>query len=390
MKIAVGISGGVDSSVAAWKLLQEGHDVFGVFMINWHDTEGTLAGDCPWEDDLMYAKLTCKALNIPLHVVDLSKEYRKRIADYMFSEYEAGRTPNPDVLCNREIKWDVFADKAIELGAEKVATGHYCRTDTVVEDGTKYSRLLRGVDHNKDQSYFLCQTTQEQLKRALFPIGSMKKSEVRAIASREGLAPHDRRDSQGLCFIGKIDLPTFLKQKLSAKTGNIVEISRADGARIANEHQEAAGDSLSELAKAYSLSPDMGKILGTHQGAHFYTIGQRKGLGIGGSPLPLFVIATDTETNTVYVGQGGDHPLLYRSLILLDASTFNIIRPHLFSESHSYEGVIRYRQEAEPLYILEEEGKYYAKFTSPQKGVASGQFCAWYAGDELLGSAVIA
>ncbi|GAB5464824.1 MAG: tRNA 2-thiouridine(34) synthase MnmA [Candidatus Kapaibacteriales bacterium] len=384
MKIAVGISGGVDSAVAAWRLLQEGHNVFGVFMINWHETEGTLSGDCPWEDDLMYAKLVCKKLGITLEVVDLSSEYRSRIADYMFAEYEAGRTPNPDVLCNREIKWDVFAEKAIELGAEKVATGHYCQIDSVD------IRLLRGADHRKDQSYFLCQTTRGQLSKALFPIGHLNKSEVREIAERENLAPFDRKDSQGLCFIGKIDLPTFLKQKLQSKEGDVVEIPRDKASEIKAEHLNEANGNLELLSQSYKLAPSMGKKLGKHQGAHFYTIGQRKGLAIGGTELPIYVISTDISSNMVYVGQGSDHPLLLKDTIRLDADTKNLISPNSYNPDFIFDGVIRYRQEPEKMRVVEEGSHLYAIFDKPQKGVASGQFCAWYDGDELVGSAVIA
>lgn len=388
MKIAVGISGGVDSSVAAWKLLQEGHDIFGMFMINWHDTEGTLSGDCPWEDDLMYAKMTCKKLGIPLEVVDLSEQYRARIANYMFEEYEKGRTPNPDVLCNREIKWDVFAEKALELGADKVATGHYCRKDTIEIDGSNYNRLLRGKDNRKDQSYFLCQTTQEQLEYALFPIGEMEKSEVREIAKRENLAPYDRKDSQGLCFIGKIDLPTFLKQKLATKKGDVIEIPRDKAKAIYTEHIENANGDITHLSQDYRLKPEYGKKLGEHDGAHFYTIGQRKGLGIGGTELPLYVINTDTTNNIVYVGQGDDHSLLSKNIIELEKDSINIIRP-VSEENTEYDGVIRYRQKAEKMILKIVDNRYFAVFENPQKGVASGQFCAWYLGEELIGSGVI-
>jgi len=389
MRIAVGISGGVDSSVAAWKLLQEGHDVFGVFMINWHDTEGTLSGDCPWEDDLMYARMTAKRLGIRLEVVDLSEEYRERIANYMFREYEAGRTPNPDILCNREIKWDVFANKAIELGAEMVATGHYCRRGNIDIDGHNYAQLFRGKDIQKDQSYFLCQTTQKQLSKALFPIGNMQKSEVRHIAKEQGLAPYDRKDSQGLCFIGKIDLPTFLKQKLTAKEGHVIEITRERADEIIYEHNINAGENINLLSQPYKLNPNDGDVIGSHQGAHFFTIGQRKGLGIGGTKLPLFVLGTDTQQNIIYVGQGDMHPLLFRSVIPLRTETINILRPIPEHESHQYEGVIRYRQSPEKMRIVSVKENYFAVFDNPQKGVASGQFCAWYLGEELIGSAMM-
>ena len=224
-RVVIGLSGGVDSSVAAYLLKQQGHDVVGLFMINWHDTTGTLEGDCPWHDDRVFAELVAKKLDIPLHVVDLSADYRTRVVDYMFSEYEKGRTPNPDVLCNREIKFDVFLREALRLGADFVATGHYCRkAEETLPDGRTIYKLLAGTDPNKDQSYFLCQLSQEQLRYALFPVGDLLKPEVRRIAAEQGLATAKRKDSQGICFVGKVDLPAFLQQKLASKRGNVHEI----------------------------------------------------------------------------------------------------------------------------------------------------------------------
>ncbi len=307
-KVVVGLSGGVDSSVAAYLLKQQGHEVIGLFMRNWHDTQGTLEGDCPWYDDQVFAELVAKRLDIPFRFVDLSAEYRRRVVDYMFAEYERGRTPNPDVLCNREIKFDAFLNEALKLGADFVATGHYCRKAEELRDGRTVYRLLAGADGNKDQSYFLCQLSQEQLRYALFPVGDLLKPEVRRIAEEQKLATAKRKDSQGICFVGKVDLPVFLQQKLAAKAGNVHEIlpSWAGYARRADECDPAA------MSKPYRYTVRDGKKIGTHNGAHFYTIGQRKGLGIGGRKESLFVIATDVENNVIYVGEGDAHPGLYR------------------------------------------------------------------------------
>ena len=294
-RVVIGLSGGVDSSVAAWLLKEQGHEVIGLFMVNWHDTTGTLEGDCPWHDDRVFAELVARRLDIPLHVVDLSAEYRRRVVDYMFAEYERGRTPNPDVLCNREIKFDVFLKEALKLGAEYVATGHYCRKETVSVDGRPVCRLLAGSDPNKDQSYFLCQLSQEQLRRALFPVGDLLKPEVRRIAAEQQLATARRKDSQGICFVGKVDLPVFLQQKLASKRGNVHEIK----AGWPKYGRTAADDDLAALAEPWRYTVRDGKKIGEHNGAHFYTIGQRKGLGIGGRKESLLVGASDLSENVI-------------------------------------------------------------------------------------------
>jgi len=308
-KVIIGLSGGVDSSVAAYVLKEQGYDVEALFMINWKDSSVTLRGDCSWEEDLIIARLVAKKLDIELHVVDSSEEYMKNVADYMFAEYERGRTPNPDVLCNREIKFDVFMRKAEEVGADYFATGHYCRKEEALVDGKPFFRLLAGTDDNKDQSYFLCQLSQKQLKQALFPIGDITKPEVREIAKKLDLASADKKDSQGICFVGKVDLPTFLQQKLKPKKGQIIEIpSNFFDNEPSWDKTNEIQPGIKEICSDRLYSADMGKIVGTHNGAHFFTIGQRKGLDVGGTPEPLFVISTDIHENIIYVGQGKKHP----------------------------------------------------------------------------------
>lgn len=388
-KVVVGISGGVDSSVAAHLLKEQGHEVIGLFMVNWHDTTGTLEGDCPWHDDRLFAELVAKRLDIPLHVVDLSEHYRHRVVDYMFAEYEQGRTPNPDVLCNREIKFDLFLKEALKLGGEFVATGHYCRkAEEVKEDGTKIYKLLAGSDPNKDQSYFLCQLSQEQLRYALFPIGELLKPEVRRIAEQQRLATAKRKDSQGICFVGKVDLPLFLQQKLAVKEGNIHEI-KAEWPKF---QRQVADDDLAALAQPWPFTVRDGKKIGTHRGAHFYTIGQRKGLGIGGRKESLFILGTDVKENVIYVGEGEHHPGLYRRVLAIAPQELHWVNPchrMVIGESRRYRIRIRYRQPLqEGLLTLREEGLY-IRFDEPQRGITAGQFAAWYAGDELVGSGVI-
>ncbi|MGM0505141.1 MAG: tRNA 2-thiouridine(34) synthase MnmA, partial [Bacteroidota bacterium] len=292
-KVVVGMSGGVDSSVAAYLLKQEGYEVTGLFMKNWDDSSVTLTSNCTWEDDLLFAEMVCKKLDIPLHTVDLSNPYRKRVVDYMFAEYERGRTPNPDVLCNREIKFDLFIDEALKLGANYVATGHYCRKETQIINNKPVYRLLAGKDPNKDQSYFLCQLSQSQISRALFPVGELLKPEVRKIADEQGLATATRKDSQGICFVGKVDLPTFLQQQLQAKEGDIVEVPET------YYSDKETSEDIKVIAKAHKYKREDGKVLTKHRGAHFYTIGQRKGLNIGGTDKPMYVIAIDVDENIV-------------------------------------------------------------------------------------------
>ena len=388
-RAVVGLSGGVDSSVAAWLLKQQGYDVVGLFMINWHDTTGTLEGDCPWHDDRVFAELVAKRLDIPLRTVDLSEEYRRRVVDYMFAEYERGRTPNPDVLCNREIKFDVFLKEALKLGADCVATGHYCRKESfTAADGTEHYRLLAGTDGNKDQSYFLCQLSQKQLARALFPVGGMTKPEVRRIAEEQHLATARRKDSQGICFVGKVDLPVFLQQKLAAKRGDVHEI-RADWPGYA---RAAAPGDLPALAEPYRYTVRDGKKIGGHNGAHFYTIGQRKGLGIGGRRESLFVLATDVVRNVIYVGEGDAHPGLYRRALFMKADELHWVDPArrmLPGERRRFDVRIRYRQPLQGAELIVRGEGGYLLFDEPQRGIAAGQFAVWYDGEELVGSGAI-
>ncbi|MCA1756416.1 MAG: tRNA 2-thiouridine(34) synthase MnmA [Bacteroidales bacterium] len=394
-RVVIGLSGGVDSSVAAYILKEQGYDVVGLFMKNWHDTTGLVKGDCPFDEDVMFAEMVARRIGIPFHQVDLSGPYRKRVVDYMFSEYEKGRTPNPDVLCNREIKFDSFAEEAFKLGADLIATGHYCRKETVEKDGKTIFRLLAGKDKNKDQSYFLCQVTQQQLSKALFPIGDITKPEVRKIASSLNLVTATRKDSQGICFVGKVDLPTFLQQQLAAKTGRVVEISRdfefpLYGAGMPGK--DITGSELVAMSTPYDYNPSSGKTIGKHQGAHFFTVGQRKGLNIGGHKEPLFIIGTDTEHNIVYTGEGKDHPGLYRKALFIRREEVHWIRPDLAPgtcETMDADVRIRYRQPLEKGRLFMREEGLYIIFEQNQRGIAPGQFAAWYTGDELTGSGVI-
>lgn len=391
-RVVVGLSGGVDSSVAAHLLIEQGYEVIGIFMRNWHDDSVIIDDECPWIDDSNDAMLVAEHLGIPFQVMDLSVDYKERIVDYMFREYEMGRTPNPDVLCNREIKFDLFLKAAKELKADYVATGHYCRKESIEHpDGTRTHRLLSGLDNGKDQSYFLCQLNQEQLDAALFPIGHLQKDEVRLIARSANLITAEKKDSQGLCFIGKVKLPTFLQQQLKVKEGQIIEIP-------ANEASEplaldAARNDLDEAASAPIYTPDQGTVVGQHQGAHFFTIGQRKGLNVGGKDEPLFVIATDVETNTIYTGQGESHPGLYRRGLRIAPEEIHWVRSDLAMEPgevRNYQVRIRYRQQLQACELhLKEEGLFLL-FETPQRGIAAGQFAAWYDGEELLGSGIIA
>ena len=388
-RVIVGLSGGVDSSVAAHLLNQQDYEVIGLFMKNWHDESVTLSNECPWLEDSNDAMLVAEKLGIPFQTVDLSNEYKERIVDYMFAEYAAGRTPNPDVLCNREIKFDVFLKIALSLGADYVATGHYCQKEIVTDsDGKNIYRLLSGADENKDQSYFLCQLTQEQLEKTLFPIGNLQKKEVRKIALDQDLVTADKKDSQGLCFIGKVRLPDFLQQQLKPKIGQIIEIPRS--------HYETPAPnkelSLEELSFKRRYQRGDGKVKGSHQGAHFFTIGQRKGLAVGGTPDPLFVVDTDVNENIVFVGQGKEHPGLFRKALKVTEAATHWVRPDLKLEAGETLAVmaqIRYRQSLEKACLHATEKFLYVVFDNKQSAITSGQFVAWYSGDELIGSGVI-
>lgn len=393
-KVVVGLSGGVDSSVAAYLLQKQGYEVIALFMKNWHDETVTLSNECPWLEDSNDAMIVADKLGIPFQTVDLSVEYKDRIVDYMFHEYQKGRTPNPDVLCNREIKFDVFMDIALSLGADYVATGHYCQTDIIENsEGNSVHRLISGADANKDQSYFLCQLTQAQLSKVLFPIGSLQKSEVRQIASEQDLITADKKDSQGLCFIGKVSLPDFLQQKLKPKQGDIIEISESNEcySQIQNTFESKRDKLLYHSTKRkYQISD--GKRVGEHQGAHFFTKGQRKGLGVGGTPEPLFIIDTDVDQNIVYTGQGKTHPGLLRRGLFVAQDEVHWVRTDLMiSEGQTLEvqARIRYRQPLEQATLYSEADGMYVLFNNPQTAISEGQFVAWYQGSELLGSGVI-
>lgn len=397
-RVVVGLSGGVDSSVSAYLLQEQGYEVIGLFMKNWHDDSVILDNECPWVEDSNDALLVAQTLSIPFQTIDLSVEYKARIVDYMFAEYQAGRTPNPDVLCNREIKFDVFLKTALSLGADYVATGHYCQKGIFDKDGQPVYQLLAGADPNKDQSYFLCQLNQEQLAKALFPIGHLQKSEVRRIAKEQGLITADKKDSQGLCFVGKIKLPEFLQQQLQPQKGDIIELAK-DAPVFQNYRTqlEAVGSNrdsaaLAVLSQPFVYTPDLGKVVGQHQGAHYFTIGQRRGLNVGGTPEPLFVLATDTQANVIYTGQG-THPGLYRHGLWVPHADVHWVRPDLAltpGEELRVETRIRYRQALVGATLYATKDGIYTIFDDAQRGVTPGQFVAWYLGEELIGSGVIA
>jgi tRNA-specific 2-thiouridylase len=394
MKIVVGLSGGVDSSVAAYLLQQQGHEVIGLFMRNWNDASVTLEDECPWIEDSNDALMVAQKLNIPFQVIDMSDLYKERIVDYMFEEYQKGRTPNPDVLCNREVKFDVFLETALSLGAEKVATGHYARLgNTTDEKGNLVYQLLAGKDNNKDQSYFLCQLSQEQLSKALFPIGELTKPEVREIAKKIGLVTADKKDSQGLCFIGKVSLPEFLKQQLEPKEGEIVEIFR-DFSKFHSERPNFVSkeDELEFLSAKIQYRKEDGKAIGKHQGAQYYTIGQSKGLGIGGHKESCFVLSRDMENNILFVGEGKTFPGLFHKALRIKNEEVHWIRKDkklLPGQSMEVLARIRYRQTLEKATIYQTENAFYMEFEEAQSAIAEGQFAAWYIGEELLGSGVI-
>ena len=388
-RVVVGLSGGVDSSVAAYLLKEQGYEVIGMFMRNWHDESVTLSDECPWIDDSNDALLIAQQLGIPFQVIDLSKEYKERIVDYMFHEYESGRTPNPDVLCNREIKFDVFLKAAMELGADYVATGHYCRKSEH-PDGS--FGLLAGKDPNKDQSYFLCQLNQEQLSKALFPIGELEKPEVRKIAREIGLHTADKKDSQGLCFVGKISLPDFLQQQLKVKEGPVIEIP--EDLEVFKHYSQTPLDpsNIKDLAEPFTFDIDQGNEVAKHQGAHFYTIGQRKGLHIGGRPFPSFVIGLDTKENVVYTGLKEDHPGLYRKALKLDENGLHFLNSNVSIEDLIEKELdlrIRYRQPLQKGRAITSDNNVYLLFNEAQRGITPGQFAAIYLNEELIASGVI-
>lgn len=392
-RVVVGLSGGVDSSVAAYLLQQEGYEVIGLFMKNWHDDSVTISNECPWLEDSNDALLVAEKLGIPFQTVDLSEEYKDRIVDYMFREYEKGRTPNPDVLCNREIKFEVFMKIALSLGADYVATGHYCQKSEIEVNGEIIYQLRSGADNNKDQSYFLCQLSQEQLSKSLFPIGKLTKPEVREIAAQMDLVTAEKKDSQGLCFIGKVRLPEFLQQKLQPKEGLIIQIDATNSVYDLEKHVGISIEQELRLeASKIQYVPEMGKVVGKHQGAHYFTVGQRKGLNVGGTTDPLFVIATNVVTNTIYTGLGNQHPGLFKKGLFIDASEVHWVRKDLTllaGQKMDVMARIRYRQPLQEATLYQFENGMYISFREPQSAITEGQFAAWYLNDELVGSGVI-
>jgi tRNA-uridine 2-sulfurtransferase len=392
-KVVVGLSGGVDSSVAAYLLKEQGYDVIGLFMKNWHDDSVTISNECPWLEDSNDALLVAEKLGIPFQTVDLSEEYKEKIVDYMFSEYENGRTPNPDVLCNREIKFDVFMKIALSLGADYVATGHYCQKNTLTINDKEIHQLIAGKDINKDQSYFLCQLSQEQLSKALFPIGHLTKPEVREIAMQADLITAEKKDSQGLCFIGKVRLPEFLQQKLQPKEGLIIEIPETN--EIYHQQKPSFINLEEELyfeSKNKDYTYSNGVVKGKHQGAHYFTNGQRRGLNVGGTKEGLFVMQTDVLNNIIYVGEGANHPGLFKNTLFIKNNEVHWIREDLklaVGEKTEVMARIRYRQPLQKATLHHFENGMYVQFNEPQSAITEGQFVAWYIGEELQGSGVI-
>ena len=392
-RIVVGLSGGVDSSVTAYLLKEQGYEVIGLFMKNWHDDSVTISNECPWLEDSNDAMIVAEKLGIPFQVVDLSNQYKERIVDYMFDEYSKGRTPNPDVLCNREIKFDVFMDIALKLGADYVATGHYCRKGLEIINGEPVYKLLGGKDKNKDQSYFLCQLSQKQLTKAMFPIGELTKPEVREIAKKADLITAEKKDSQGLCFIGKVRLPEFLQQKLQPKEGRIINIPKDFSQYTTLIPKFISKESeLAYFSTKFSYNEEDGKVLGKHQGAHYFTKGQRKGLNVGGTKEALYVIETNVDTNTIYTGEGKNHQGLYRNVLFVSNEEIHWIREDLtlkIGETLEVEARIRYRQVLEKATLHKVASGLYVAFENKQSAIQEGQFVAWYKNEELLGSGVI-
>ena len=392
-KVIIGLSGGVDSSVSALLLKQQGYEVIGLFMKNWHDESVTISDECPWLDDSNDAMLIAEKLEIPFQTVDLSKEYHSRIIDYMFNEYENGRTPNPDVLCNREIKFDIFLEIALNLGADYIATGHYCQVNKINKDDKEIYRLLAGADEKKDQSYFLCQLNQKQLSKAIFPIGHLTKSDVRDIAKKNDLINAAKKDSQGLCFVGKVKLPDFLKQRLTPKKGKVIKIdSESLKQEIDLNEVKSKEKELELLSAPFSFSPDDGEEIGEHNGAYYYTVGQRKGLNIGGFSEPLFVLETDVSKNIIYVGMGESHPALFKRALFVSSNEIHWIREDLKINENQTMNIIfriRYRQPLQSGTIYRFKKGLYILFDKPISSVTSGQFVSWYIDNELIGSGII-
>ena len=391
-RVVVALSGGVDSSVAAYLLCKKGYEVIGVFMKNWHDQTVTISKECPWLEDSYDAMIVSEKLSIPFQTVDLSYDYQKRIVDYMFNEYKKGNTPNPDVLCNRDIKFDIFLKIAMELGADFIATGHYCRLEKVKKNNKDYFRLLEGLDKNKDQSYFLCQLSQKQLSKVIFPIGELRKKEVRLIAKKQSLVTAEKKDSQGLCFVGKVKLPEFLQQKLSTKEGKIIIIPKDSNIYSKKNSENISYENLYNISKSFNYSLNDGNHIGNHSGAHFFTVGQRKGLSIGGTKEPLFVLKTDVKNNIIFVGEGKEHPGLYRKTLFISQNDLHFVRTDIYQKKEIYYKVkarIRYRQPLQNAFLLIVNNGAFLIFDKKQSSVAKGQFAVWYKNKELLGSGII-
>jgi tRNA-specific 2-thiouridylase len=346
-KVMIALSGGIDSAVSAVLLMQKGYQVEAGFMKNWSSTTGLLRNECPWIDDRREALKVAAALGIPMHTFDFEREYADKVMEYFFNEYSEGRTPNPDVMCNKEIKFKLLYNKAMEMGFDYLATGHYAQ----IKDG----KLVRSKDEFKDQTYFIYNIKKEQLEHVLFPIGGYKKSEIRKLAHKFKLPNADRKESMGLCFVGKIRLDEFLNQKIKPKTGKVLDTT--------------------------------GKVVGEHKGIAFYTVGQRQGLGIGGSG-PYYIVKKDLKTNTLVVSHDpNDVQLQVKELQISGVNWINKPRKFPFS----CEGRFRHQQELQKLEIEQlDTDLYTVKFKKTQTAVASGQSLVLYKGKECIGGGIIA
>lgn len=398
MQVVLGLSGGVDSSVAAF-MLQKKYQVVSIFMkIDNHKIIGnklnSVTNICNSDQDYKDAILISNKLKIPFTVIDITKIYKKYIISYIYKEYSLGRTPNPDIICNKLIKFNILIKISISLGINKIATGHYAIVKKCYnKNNKKVYKLFSGVDPSKDQSYFLSQLNQHQLSKSIFPLGFYKKKHIRKIAHKIGLITYNKKDSQGLCFVGKISLTSFLHKKFATYKGKIIKIPN-NSYLYATTNIHNKKKKLIFLSKAIEYKENDGYVIGSHNGAFAYTKGQRKGLKIGGLTTPLFVLDTDTINNIIYVGQGRNHPGLYRKVVFTKKHKINCIGCELIIDNDlmiikKISCRIRYRQNLQKaiMYIYKEG--IYTEFLKKQFSITEGQFITWYYRKQLIASAVI-